>query len=77
MTENDLRQAVVAQATAWLGCNEADGSHRVIIDLYNKYRPAGGYKMGYNDPWCATYGGSRKISSRLRCSRAYTCQPCL
>ena len=55
MTENDLRQAVVAQATAWLGCNEADGSHRVIIDLYNKYRPAGGYKMGYNDPWCATF----------------------
>ena len=55
MTENELRQAVVAQATAWLGCNEADGSHRVIIDLYNKYRPAGGYKMGYNDPWCATF----------------------
>lgn len=55
MTENALRKAVVAQATAWLGCNEADGSHRVIIDLYNKYRPAGGYKMGYNDPWCATF----------------------
>ena len=55
MTENELRKAVVAQATAWLGCNEADGSHRVIIDLYNKYRPAGGYKMGYNDPWCATF----------------------
>lgn len=55
MTENELRQAVVAQATAWLGYNEADGSHRVIIDLYNKYRPAGGYKMGYNDPWCATF----------------------
>ena len=55
MTENELRQAVVAQATAWLGCNEADGSHRVIIDLYNKYRPAGGYKVGYNDPWCATF----------------------
>ena len=55
MKENELRQAVVAQATAWLGCNEADGSHRVIIDLYNKYRPAGGYKMGYNDPWCATF----------------------
>lgn len=36
MTENELRQAVVAQATAWYGCNEADGSHRVIIDLYNK-----------------------------------------
>lgn len=55
MTENELRQAVVAQATAWYGCNEADGTHRPIIDLYNKYRPAGGYKMGYNDPWCATF----------------------
>ena len=36
MTENELRKAVVAQATAWLGCNEADGSHRVIIDLYDE-----------------------------------------
>ena len=27
MTENELRQKVVDIATAWLGCNEADGSH--------------------------------------------------
>ena len=60
MTENELRKAVVAQATAWLGCNEADGSHRVIIDLYNKYRPAGGYKMGYmaGTRWATTTHGA-------------------
>ena len=55
MTETELRAAVVAQAQAWLGCHESDGSHRAIIDLYNKYRKPGDYKMTYADPWCAAY----------------------
>lgn len=53
MTENELRAAVVAQARSWLGCNEYDGSHRQIIDLYNRYRRPGDYCMTYTDPWCA------------------------
>ena len=28
---------VIAQAKAWLGCNEADGSHKQIIDEYNTH----------------------------------------
>ena len=55
MTENELREKAVRQAESWLGCREADGSHRAIIDLYNQHKPAGGYTMGYDDPWCAAF----------------------
>lgn len=55
MTSNDLRAAVVAQAKAWLGRQESDGSHREIIDLYNRYRKPGDYCMTYSDPWCAAF----------------------
>ena len=47
---------VVEQAKAWLGRNEADGSFKVIIDVYNAHRPlARGYKVKYTDEWCATF----------------------
>jgi hypothetical protein len=50
------RTAVVNQARAWLGYNEADGSHRVIIDIYNTQNPRPrGYKVTYTDAWCATF----------------------
>lgn len=46
---------VVKQAVAWLGKNEADGSHKGIIDIYNSHKPrARGYKVCYTDEWCAT-----------------------
>ena len=38
---------------SWLGCNEHDGSHMAIVDLYNCYRPlARGVYLTYNDSWC-------------------------
>lgn len=46
---------VVNQAKAWLGRNEADGSHKTIIDFYNNHKPAGYYKMTYTDAWCACF----------------------
>lgn len=50
-----MRQKVVDIARSWLGKNEADGSHRSIIDLYNSHTPlARGYKVKYTDSWCAT-----------------------
>lgn len=55
MTEIEARNAVCAQARAWLGRRQSDGSHREIIDLYNRNRPAGGYVMTYTDPWCACF----------------------
>lgn len=56
MTELQLRHLVADRMVEYLGCNEADGSHREIIDLYNSIKPLPrGYKMTYNDPWCAAY----------------------
>lgn len=46
---------VVAQAKAWIGKKESNGTHRDIIDIYNTYKPhPRGYKMTYEAPWCAT-----------------------
>lgn len=51
-----LASKVVAQAVAWLGMNEADGTHKRIIDIYNAQRPLPvGYAVKYNDAWCATF----------------------
>lgn len=47
---------VIEQAKAWLGYNEADGTHKEIIDVYNSHEPlARGYKVKYTDAWCATF----------------------
>ena len=56
MTETQIREKVVATAKAWIGCNEADGSHRKIVDVYNSHRPlARGYALKYTDAWCAGF----------------------
>ncbi len=48
--------AILAQAKAWVGRNEADGTHKGIIDVYNGHTPlARGYKVKYTDAWCATF----------------------
>lgn len=50
------RTKVINQARAWLGCNEADGTHKKIIDIYNTQNPRPrGYKVQYTDAWCATF----------------------
>ena len=49
-------QDVINLAQAYIGCNEADGSHRQIIDGYNAHRPwARGHMMSYVEPWCDTF----------------------
>ena len=56
MTENEIRAKVVATAKKYLGCNESDGSHKKIIDIYNSHRPpVRGYAMKYTDAWCAAF----------------------
>lgn len=48
------RQAMIAKMQSWIGKNEADGSFREIIDIYNSHTPrARGYKLQYSDEWCA------------------------
>ena len=49
------RQAVVDLICSWNGLNEATGSYKKIIDIYNtkiKKLPRG-LKMQYSWPWCA------------------------
>lgn len=56
MTEAELRSKYVKVAQNWIGKKEADGSHREIVDLYNKTTPLPvGYKVTYTDAWCATF----------------------
>lgn len=56
MTEQELRASVAAQAEAWMGYCEGDGSFQEIIDLYNSHSPlARGYTVQYTDHWCATF----------------------
>ena len=56
MTEAQIREKVVAAAREWIGYNEADGSHRKIVDVYNSHRPlARGYALKYTDAWCAGF----------------------
>lgn len=50
------RNNIVKQAQSWIGCKEADGSHKKIIDVYNNHKPlARGYKVKYTDSWCAAF----------------------
>ena len=54
MTERQLRQGVVNVIRSWLGWSEANGKFRKIIDLYNTQTPLPrGYKLQYDDEWCA------------------------
>ena len=47
---------VLDLAEQYIGCNEADGSHRQIIDGYNAHTPrARGYVVQYWDSWCDTF----------------------
>lgn len=49
-------ESVLEAARAWVGCNEEDGTHKAIIDLYNAHKPlARGYAVKYTDAWCATF----------------------
>lgn len=64
--EAALRMQVVKTAQSYLGCNEADGSHEQIIDLYNSHRPlAMNYTVQYTDSWCATFVSSVAIQCGL------------
>lgn len=62
MTELELRQKLVSTAKAYLGCKEADGSHKKIIDIYNAHKPlAVGYKVQYTDAWCSAFVSAMSI----------------
>lgn len=48
------RNDIVKKMQSWVGLKKSDGSHKQIIDIYNTYLPhPRGYKLSYNDAWCA------------------------
>lgn len=56
ITMGATAQKVLDTARAWLGCSEANGTHRQIIDLYNSVKPLPrGYAVRYTDEWCSTF----------------------
>ena len=66
MTEQEMRAKVVSIAQSYIGCNERDGSHKKIIDLYNSHRPlARGYAVKYTDAWCSTFASAVAIQAGL------------
>ena len=66
MTEKEIRQNYVNTAIGYLGCKESNGSHKKIIDIYNKHKPlARGYIVKYTDSWCATFVSAMAIKCGL------------
>lgn len=64
--EAALRMRMVETAESYLGCAEADGSHRQIIDLYNSQDPLPiGYQVQYTDSWCAAFVSAVALSCEL------------
>ncbi|MDO4647438.1 MAG: phage tail tip lysozyme [Eubacteriales bacterium] len=46
---------IVATMESWVGLSRANGTHKLIIDLYNSHKPlARGYKVTYSDEYCDT-----------------------
>ena len=65
-TEAEIRARVVKRAKSWLGYKESDNSYKAIIDIYNTQNPLPvGYKVKYNDPWCATFNSAVAVVEQL------------
>lgn len=64
--EAALRTALVRSAQSWLGAKEADGSHRVILEVYNAHEPlAVGYVVQDTDSWCSAFVSAAAIRAEL------------
>ena len=64
--EAALRLQAEQTAEGYLGCNEYDGSHQRIIDLYNSHEPlAVDYVVQYTDSWCSAFVSAVAIQSGL------------
>lgn len=60
------RLELINAAQTWLGCNEADGSHQQILDIYNAHEPlALGYEVQSDDSWCAAFVSAAAIQTGL------------
>lgn len=65
-SEELRRQILVQTAEGWLGVNEADGSHRGILDIYNAQESLPlGYVVQDTDSWCAAFVSTAAIQAGL------------
>lgn len=57
MTEQAIRERVVAEAVKHLGVKEGSIEHKKIVDIYNTSLPKlpRGYELQYDDAWCAAF----------------------
>ena len=54
--QKDQRSAIVGLAKALVGTKEGSSTHHSIIDRYNAHTPLPrGYRVKYDDAWCATF----------------------
>ena len=54
MSEQAIRERVVAEARKLLGIKEGTAAHKKLVDGYNSLEKLPrGYKLSYNDAWCA------------------------
>ncbi len=64
--EWQLRQQMAASARSYLGLSEEEGTHRLIIDLYNAQEVLPReYFLTYEDSWCAAFGTVAAIQAGL------------
>lgn len=66
LTTSRSAATIVSQAKQWYGFNEADGSYKSIINLYNASTPSNYYKVKYTDAWCATFVSAVFIAAGMR-----------
>ena len=66
MTEIELRRHYVDTLRGWIGRNEQDGSHKLIVDTYNSMRKLPrNYAVTYKDAWCAATVSAASIEAGL------------
>ena len=64
--ESQIREHYVDTFRGWIGRNEQDKSHRLIIDTYNSLKPLPrNYAVTYTDAWCATAISAAAIEAGL------------
>ena len=64
--EAQLRMDIISSAEKYLGYQESDESHRIVIDIYNSHLPlAQDYTMSYEDSWCAAFVSAIAIQCKL------------
>ncbi len=75
------RNQAVTLINSWIGKKESDGSHKSIIDIYNKQTSLPrNYKLQYTDSWCAgtitavfqSFGAIDKIAPECSCGNMIT-----